>query len=363
MSLARERYGVLAVLLGLLLCLTPASSIAAETGDPAATDPVDSRGTAAAAALMSQYDQDTGLFEDGWWTSANALTAIIDNLRDTGDRRYEYAISRTHDLNIDARQGDFTNDYLDDTGWWGLAWVAAYDVTGERRYLDTARADAEHMFDNWTDQCGGGVMWNRKKDYKNAITNELFLQLNAALHNRVPDDTTYLNRALGEWDWFRDSGMINPSHMVNDGLDDDCGNNGQTTWTYNQGVILGGLTELYRATGDEGLLDTARSLADASTTSADLHADGILREPGETDRCTGDDPSFKGAYVRGLGALDEQLSDHPYGRYLDRQADAAYTADRDERNMYGPHWNGPWVASGHRCQHSAVDLLNAAPGS
>jgi predicted alpha-1,6-mannanase (GH76 family) len=137
-----------------------------------------------------------------------------------------------------------------------------------------------------------------------------------------------------------------------------CRNNGDVTWTYNQGVLINALVQLNRLTGDAGALATARRIGDALTTSTYLSPGGILREPNEGG-CSGDGASFKGPAVRGLGVLNAATGG-AYGAYLRRQADSAYANDRDSLDAYGSHWAGPYVPTNHSCQHSALDLLNAA---
>lgn len=332
--------------------LLPLTSLGPTQPDSA---PVD----AAADALMEFYNEETGLWDTtGWWNSGNAMTTMLDYWSRTGSTDHRDAIANTFEKN---KEDDFTNEYLDDTGWWGLAWVRAYDLTGEQRYLEMAVKTADYMDSYRDDHCGGGVWWRTDKTYKNAVTNELFIKLSASLHNRIPDDTVHLARAEQTWDWFVDSGMINDEDLINDGLDNEtCENNGDTTWTYNQGIILGGLVELSEATGDRSLIDRATELADASTSDPDLNPDGVLREPCEDDDCGGDGPSFKGVYARNLGELDRALDGRPYQSYLRLQVDTMYEHNRNDADQYGLHWSGPLDKADAARQHSALDAHVAA---
>jgi len=314
-------------------------------------------------ALVRFYDQRGGVWPTtGWWNSGNALTALTNYMILSGDHRYVWVIENTFTKKQLAARGNFINDFTDDTGWWALAWISAYDLTGDTRYLQTAQRDVDFMWGNHDDVCGGGLWWTVNRGYKNAISNELFVQAAAELAQRLGDGgSVYLERAVAAWNWFEASGMINDDLLVNDGLaTSTCRNNGDTTWTYNQGVLLGGLVALARATGDDNYLQRARELADASTTAESLHVDGVLTEPCEQSGCDVNGPSFKGIYVRNLGELNRALDDHPFSDYLVHQASTAHDNNRNQNNEYGLNWAGPIQDISGATQQSAVDLLVAA---
>ena len=192
-------------------------------------------------ALQSFYNQSTALWgTKKRWNSANALETTIDYSLLTNTNTYQINISNTFEK---YKNSNFLNPWFyDDEGWWALAWLKAYDLTEETRYLDMAKIIFEDMEKGWDSTCGGGIWWSKKQKYKDAITNELFLSVAAKLHLRTSNDQgtgSYLDWAQREWNWFKLSGLINNSNLINDGLNDACQNNGQIIWSYNQGVILG----------------------------------------------------------------------------------------------------------------------------
>jgi predicted alpha-1,6-mannanase (GH76 family) len=317
------------------------------------------RAAAGIRGLQAWYTPETGLWKTtGWWNAANAMTAVIRYMRHAGDPSYSWIIETTFAA-AQRRNAGFINRYFDDNGWWALAWVAAYDLTVQVRYLDAARAIFAHNQGGWDGTCGGGLWWNEDRKYKNAITNELFLALAALLHQRTPGDRDYRDWALREWEWLRASGMIGPAGLVNDGLTPACANNGGITWTYNQGVILGGLAALHQITGDVAYLRQAEAIADAAL-SALADARGILTEPATPSGLDADQTQFKGIFARYLHELCGLSRKPAYRAFLLANADSVWNSARNEAGQFGGLWAGPFDQADASRQASAAEVLTAA---
>ncbi len=309
--------------------------------------------------LQLSYVEETGLWKTtGWWNAANALTVLVDysKLSDTPD--FRSTIANTFDRNS---QKHFLNEYYDDEGWWALGWAGAYELTREARYLDMAEQIFADMSGGWDDTCGGGIWWKKPKQYKNAIANELFLSVAAKLASLTQDAdkrAKYLEWAQREWKWFAASGMINSENLVNDGLDSACHNNHRTTWTYNQGVILGGLTVLAKQTGDAKYLEVAHSIALAAMARlTDL--DGILHDSCEPGRCGKDAPQFKGIFARNVAVLNSAAPVPGFRGFLRKNAESIWK-NRDAEGQFGIVWSGPSDVKSAATQVSALDALVAA---
>lgn len=89
-------------------------------------------------ALQSWYDEHSGLYRTtGWWNSANAITTLADYSRITGSKEYDSVFPNTLSA-AQKRSPGFINRFYDDEGWWALAWIDAYDLTGNEQYLSDA---------------------------------------------------------------------------------------------------------------------------------------------------------------------------------------------------------------------------------
>ena len=316
--------------------------------------------TEAAATILQQWYNGNGLYDTtGWWNAANCIEAIENVIFANNDPQYLNVLTNTFNRNSG---GNFLNNYYDDEAWWANAWVRAYDLTGNTNFLSMAKTIFADLTTGWTnDPCGGGIWWSKDNTYKNAIANELFLLTAIRLHQRTPGDGgigSYFYWATNEWAWFKASGMINGQNLINDGLNGSCLNNGSTAWTYNQGVILGALTDLYKATGDVTNLNQATAIADAAVVFL-VDGNGVLREPCESGDCGGDGPQFKGIFIRYLAYLYDVTRKASYYNFLSKNAHSVWFNDRNVFNQLGLRWGQSFDTADASRQSSALMAISA----
>lgn len=348
-----------------------------------------------------------------WWSSAIAVETLIDFMNVTGRKDFDAALATLYELNQDPsrrtprliaelkRRGqwsdadekerkrrqkaklepavdakphpgkpaaalytDFRNEYLDDSAWWGIAWLKMYDRTHTAKYLATARAIHAHMAAAWRPDQEGGIMWCLDADKRkpNAISNSLFVILSARLYERTHEQA-YVQWAKRDLDWLHKTGLYDGTGVV-----DAPGHHGDY-WTYNQGAYLGALTALFQATGSREYIDEAATVAGTVLTRAGLvTADGVVVEKLGV---TGWDPGlFKGVCVRYLAQLRDVLVArklHPAtARQIDRCLRASAASLLRQRPARDGQYTIEWHAgakdsttSNFNTQVSAITLLVA----
>ncbi|HEY1534395.1 MAG TPA: glycoside hydrolase family 76 protein [Polyangiaceae bacterium] len=324
-----------------------------------------SRADAGMVPLATWYDTNTGLWNHtDWWTSANQLETVLDYSRETGNATYFDEIDNTFVKNSSKNFDQY--GFYDDDGWFLISWLKAYELTHQQKYLDMAKVIFTRMTGGWDTKCGGGIYWASAENgqdglkNKNAIPNELFLAGAARLHRLMPGDNgpgSYLDWAQREWAWFKGSGMINADHQIVDGLTDltNCKPDGPI-FTYNQGVIIGGLVDLSVSTGDTAALSEANAIAHATMTKM-ATPNGILKEPG----CGGDIcVQFKGVFMRNLSYLYRANPLPEYQAYMRKQSDNLWNSNRNAQSEFGYEWDLPFDTASAGRQSSALDALIAA---
>ena len=328
-----------------------------------------SNAEAAASTLHQWYNATSGLWDNiFWWESANSLTTLADlaaiepNIANVTKSLYSNTLARAPQSNAVMNSGGsgFLNEYYDDEAWWALAWLQVYNVTGQPEYLQAAVDIFQDLTNGWGSPCGG-LWWDKSHTQENAITNELFLRVAARLSNQIPaNQSYYLDWALREWDFFQTSGLINVNNTINDGLDlETCQNNNHTVWSYNQGVILGGLVELNKASPNVSFITTAKTIATAAVETLS-DSKGILHESCDPT-CDLTAAQFKGVFMRNLQILQLTAPEYEYQTFITKNADSIWANDRnDTNNELGSAWSGPFQPANAATQSAALDALVAA---
>jgi len=275
--------------------------------------------------IMSLYNKETGSWDDpncvkpescingaGFWFWGNAARLLADyqNFASQGRRDYSFELENIFEKN---KVEMVTADSFDDEAWWGLAMMRYYAATKNTTYLDQAKRIVDDMVTRGKQNiCGdkeGGIYWDEAKTQVGSIANELLISLSSKIALIDDPDETYKNIALKAWSWFSNSGLIASNNLVLDHYavtDEKCGERIDWTFTYNSGVILSGLVDLYQLTKDQSYLNRAKAIATAGLERFTSTKGGITDDyPDGNPKAIAEDAFlFKGVFVENLGYLE-----------------------------------------------------------
>lgn len=232
----------------------------------------------------------------GYWTFAQGLDTVLDAAARHPGGSFAGWIETLY-LAQDAR--GWQSDFFDDQNWMALALLRGYQMTGDARYLERARALALEVVGAWDETCcgdrPGGVWWDRAHTQKATAVNAGAALIAARLAIETGDQA-WLEHARRIYRYWRGE-MVDPdSHQVYDHIEAD-GELVKWRFTYNEGLMIGAAVAMWQATGEVGYLEDAHAIAGflvyqevAPTPLGDVLAD--------RGGCSGDCRSFKGIAYR-----------------------------------------------------------------
>jgi len=227
----------------------------------------------------------------------------------------------------------------DDIGWFSLALVRGYQMTGNANFLAQADYGFDYAFGRgWDTNFNNGGIWEEQpaddngEPGKNPLACDSLLQTVCMIYQST-GDTNYLNRALQIYSWVRTNLFIPNTGLV-------CGNistNGIINTTpnlYNQGTFLDCANLLHNITGRQVYYNDA--LQDVEFTRNNLTADGLFSDT-NTNLAT-----WAAEFARGIGHFvkDNNLWS-TYYPWMVANADAAWACRRMDYNVSWSGWTEP----------------------
>ncbi len=343
----------------------PPIAQAASVGVQEFADPTNGQAFAAQIGPKAEKDLDwrwnyqTGLWGahslSHWWQSALALRTLVRYAEDTNDtdagvqailqRTFQREAGHTPDEPPFAiASNDFVNPFMDDTAWWGLAWLEAskyelnvrHDLADARTFLRTAVHDATYV--EKSQRSCGGIEWQIGFP-TDTITNAEYITLSAALANYLNgagplQDTAgaskWLSQATGQMQWLESHKLVNISAgTVHDSLNAACNGLVAGPITYTEGQVADALVQIGAVKHDPSYYKQANNFLHyvVSKQSGMVDAKGIVQEPCEratlgclTSGSYLDSLPWKGILVQGFSDYAAATGDPRYDGFLRRQA-------------------------------------------
>lgn len=344
------------------------------------------------------WSSSTGLWGNGtgpyWWQSALGISTLASYGQRTAELQssIQTVLTRTYQAND---QHNFTDNYMDDTAWWGLGWLAAAqyelnvrgDQTDASNFLTVAQKDANYIAQQGT-VCGG-IPWSvNPQTAPHTISQATYIALTAELAHFLNASgpfqntrraKTYLRNAQNAWNWLASSGLVDTSSgkVTYDSIasTSNCQAFAGGPVTYTQGEVAGALAQLGSAAGNTAYYSYAANFLnwainpaspvlspfvcdssyDNSSSSVPSCTEGFLMLQ---DRCEiysvncsansnqADVTAFKGIFIQGMSDYASVTRDPQFNTFIQNQP----TAIINNNDVSGASASSPACGSPTACQ-------------
>jgi uncharacterized protein YyaL (SSP411 family) len=231
------------------------------------------------------------------------------------------------------------NAYMDDNGWWGLAYLDAYRATGNKTWLTWAARALRYMDVVGWDTKGGGGMWWDADQHKKTSEGLAAATLIAADLYRITHRKPYLALAKKYLAWANAKTVNRRQGNLYGRSDTD-----PTVMNYVEGMFVAAHAELCTATKMKAYCAKARKLANASLVQFPILADWA--------------PETDVVYLRWMLDLYQRDKNARWYALVYANAKRAIANARDDQGLWSKRWDGDWTKPGLlRTQAGTLALL------
>ncbi len=248
----------------------------------------------------------------------------------------------------------------DDIGWFSLALVRGYQMTGNTTFLTQAKYGFDYAFGRgWDTQYNNGGIWEENPEYtarenppreaaKEPLSNNS-LGKTACMIYQSTHDTSYLTRCRQIYDWSR-SHLFDPATGAVHARIHKDGSVDTSTAAYNQGTFADYANLLWEITGDKTSYDDAKLAIDYARNH--LTTNGVFSNGADYLNTWADEMS------RGAGHfVRDNRQWGGYYSWMAQNADAILAHRRTDLGITGNAWDQATSTSNTQIANKFVSAM------
>ncbi|KAL8671614.1 MAG: hypothetical protein Q9168_003887 [Polycauliona sp. 1 TL-2023] len=283
--------------------------------------------------------------QSGTWSGSLNIMGAQDAYERTGDPDKKKLVDDLLTTWLRATPTPWAWDgWNDDIGWFGLALVRGYQMTGNQAFLDAAKYGFDYAFGRgWDTQHNGGGIWEENPEYsakenppkeatKEALSNDS-LGKTACILYQTTHDAKYLEQAKQIYAWVSQNLFNHGTGQMNTGVKMD-GTVDTGTAVYNQGTFTDYANLLWTITGDRQYYNDAKLALDFGRNK--LTSNGIFsNDAGYLNTWADEFARGAGHFVRDNGLWTE------YYEWMTQNAGSILQNRRSDLGITWNAWDKP----------------------